>query len=308
VTRTLTVGITTRNRPDSLGACLESMRLIAPLDPEILVFDDGSTPAASGATGAPALPVRFIRDGSAPGYIVGRNRLVAEAQGTFVLLLDDDTRLLSLESVESAIRVMRSDARAGAVAFAQAESDGRPWPERMQPSPVRAPSVVSSFIGFAHLVRRTAFLALSGYRESFEFYGEEKDFCLRLIDAGYQTIYLPQALVAHVVDGASRDRRRYLRCVSRNDCLNTLYNDPLWRLVWMLPARFALYFRMRRTWKIDDPWGGAWLARDLVSRIPRVWKERRPVSRATLARWRALRSRPAAYELPRVPAESLPGR
>jgi len=222
--------------------------------------------------------------------------------------LDDDTRLLSLESVESAIRVMRSDARAGAVAFAQAESDGRPWPERMQPSPVRAPSVVSSFIGFAHLVRRAVFLELSGYRESFEFYGEEKDFCLRLIDAGYQTIYLPQALVAHVVDGASRDRRRYLRCVSRNDCLNTLYNDPLWRLVWMLPARFALYFRMRRTWKIDDPWGGAWLARDLVSRIPRVWKERRPVSRATLARWRALRSRPAAYELPRVPAESLPGR
>ena len=65
---------------------------------------------------------------------------------------------------------------------------------------------------------------------------------------------------------------------------------------------------MRRAWKIDDPGGGAWLARDLVSRIPRVWKERRPVSRATLARWRALRSRPAAYELPRLPAESLPGR
>jgi len=308
MTRTLTVGITTRNRPDSLRACLESMRLIAPLDPEILVFDDGSAPAASGVTGSPALPVRFIRAESAPGYIVGRNRLVAEAQGAFVLLLDDDTRLLSLESVESAIRVMRSDARAAAVAFAQAEGDGRPWPEQMQPSPVREPAVVPSFIGFAHLVRRAVFLELSGYRESFEFYGEEKDFCLRLIDAGYQTIYLPQALVAHVVDGATRDRRRYLRCVSRNDCLNTLYNDPLWRLAWMLPARFALYFRMRRAWKIDDPGGGAWLARDLVSRIPRVWKERRPVSRATLARWRALRSRPAAYELPRLPAESLPGR
>src|SRR4029079_14358658 len=147
----------------------------------------------------------------------------------------------------------------------------------------------SVFIGFAHLGRGAVFLELSGYRESFEFYGEEKDFCLRLIDAGYQTIYLPQALVAHVVDGASRDRRRYLRCVSRNDCLNTLYNDPLWRLVWMLPARFALYFRMRRTWKIDDPWGGAWLARDLVSRLPRVWKERRAGSRGSAPRGGAAR-------------------
>ena len=46
--RLLTVGITTRNRPDSLAACLASMRLIAHLDPEVLVFDDGSDPPAAG--------------------------------------------------------------------------------------------------------------------------------------------------------------------------------------------------------------------------------------------------------------------
>ena len=107
---------------------------------------------------------------------------------------------------------------------------------------------------------------------------------------------------------ATRDRRRYLRCVARNDCLNTLYNDPLPRLLWMLPARFGLYFRMRRAWKIDDPWGGAWLARDLLARLPRVWRDRRPVSRATLARWRDLRNRQTAYDVPRLPAESVTAR
>jgi len=306
--RVLTVGITTRNRPEALRACLASMPLIASLDPEILVFDDASDIPASDQAAALGAGARFIRDPSAPGYIAGRNRLVAQSEGEFVLLLDDDTRLLSLESVTSAIDVMRADSRVAAVAFAQAEADGRPWPERMQPSPAPLPSVVPSFIGFAHLVRRAVFLELSGYRESFEFYGEEKEFCLRLIQAGYQTVYLPAALVAHVPDAATRDRRRYLRCVARNDCLNTLYNDPLTRLAWMLPARFALYFRMRRSWKIADPWGGAWLARDVLSRIPGVWKERRPVSRATLARWRALRIRPTVYEIPRLRAGSIPGR
>ena len=311
--KTLTVGITTRNRPAALRACLASLSTVAHLAPEVLLFDDGSTPPASKQIDGIAVAARVLRDDSAPGYIVGRNRLVAEAQGEFVLLLDDDTRLLSAAAVESAIGVLNADPRVGAVAFAQAEQDGRPWPAGMQPSGARVPSLVPSFIGFAHLLRRETFLRLSGYRESFEFYGEEKDYCLRLLEAGFETVYLPDALIAHVTEGTTRDARRYLRFVSRNDCLNTLYNDPLARLLWMLPARFALYFRMRRTWKIDDPRGGLWLARDILRRIPGVWKERRPVSRGTLARWRALRSVQMPYQAPpraqwRSPSDETRGR
>jgi GT2 family glycosyltransferase len=302
VSTTLTVGITTRDRPAALRACLASLPIIGHLAPEILLFDDGSTPPASKQIDGIPVPTRVLRDESAPGYIVGRNRLVAEAHGEFVLLLDDDTRLLSAAAVESAIAVLNADPRVGAVAFAQAEQDGRPWPAAMQSSGARVPSVVPSFIGFAHLLRRDTFLRLSGYRESFEFYGEEKDYCLRLLEAGFETVYLPDALIAHVTAGTTRDARRYLRFVSRNDLLNSLYNDPFARLLWMLPARFALYFRMRRTWKIHDPWGGFWLVRDVLRRIPGVWKDRRPVSRGTLARWRALRGSQTPYQAPRVHA------
>lgn len=308
MSRELTVGITTRDRPDALRACLASLVTIGHLDPEILLFDDGSTvPAAEQIAGTP-VAVRVIRDAAAPGYIVGRNRLVAAAAGTFVLLLDDDTRLLSAAGVEAAIGVLRADPRVAAVAFAQAEADGRPWPAAMQPSLAQVPTLVPSFIGFAHLLRRSVFLDLSGYRESFEFYGEEKDYCLRLLDAGYQTVYLPDALIAHVTDAATRDRRRYLRFVARNDCLGTLYNDPMTRLLWMLPARYALYFRMRSGWRIRDPWGGLWLARAVLRRLPSVWRDRRPVSRATLARWRALRTRPTSYQLPTSQAGGAGGR
>lgn len=300
MSRLLTIGITTRNRPTSLRACLDSLALVGDLSPEVLVFDDGSdTPVAEQiAEVANGMHVRVLTDASRHGYIAGRNLLVREASGEFVLLLDDDARLLTGEAIVRGVDVMRSDPRVGAVGFAQGEADGRPWPATMQPSTANTPALVPSFIGFAHLVRRDVFLHLGGYREQLGFYGEEKDFCLRLLHRGWLTVYLPDALVAHVPDQASRDSRRYLRFVARNDCLNTLYNDPITRAIWVLPARIALYFRMRRAWKIHDPWGWAWLLRELAAQLPSALAQRDPVSRPTLTAWRSLRRIETAYAAP----------
>src|SRR5207237_777641 len=181
MTPRLTVGITTRDRPASLDTCLRSLDAIRSLCPEILVFDDGSHPPAIGGISQGIVAPRLLRDHRSPGYIVGRNRLVREAAAPAVLLLDDDTRIVSRESIEQALAVLNGDGRVAAVAFSQAEADGRPWPVRMQPSPVTRPSIVASFIGFAHLLRRDVFLALGGYREDFVYFGEEKDFCVRLL-------------------------------------------------------------------------------------------------------------------------------
>lgn len=295
MTPRLTIGITTQNRPDALRVCLDSVAVLRGLDLEVLVYDDGSEPPAD-ATMSPSLPpVRVIRDDARPGYIVGRNRLVREASAPAVLLLDDDTRLLSRESIEQALGVFDADPLAAAVAFAQADADGRPWPAGMQPSTVAYPAVIPSFIGFAHLLRRDVFLALGGYREAFVFYGEEKELCLRLIEAGYKTVYLPDAAVAHLPAATGRSRTRYLRFVARNDCLNALFNNPCPRVLWTLPARYFLYFRMRRNWGIHDPWGWAWIAGELAGPVFRSLWHRRPVSRATIRAWRNLKRAPVPY-------------
>ena len=295
MTRRLAIGITTKDRPAALSTCLASLEVLGPLDPDVLVFDDGSAPAAVGAPIPGVAAVRMLRDEASPGYIVGRNRLVRAASAPAVLLLDDDTRVISRESVEQALAVLDGDSRVAAVAFAQAEADGRPWPARMQPSPVSYPCIVPSFIGFAHLLRRDVFLALNGYREDFIYYGEEKDFCLRLLDAGYRTVYLPDARVAHVTAASGRSQTRYLRFVVRNDCLNALQNDPFPRVAWTLPARYLLYFRMRRGWGIRDPWGWAWIARELADPFMRALWRRRPVSAATIRTWRRLKRTPVPY-------------
>lgn len=290
----ISVGITTRDRDDALAACLASLALAADLIAEVLVFDDASKQPVDG-TLERALPAALrgraalIRDAAAPGYIVGRNRLVAAAAAPFVLLLDDDTRLIDRTSVEAAIDVLTRDDTAAAVAFAQADADGRPWPADMQPARAAYPCVIPSFIGFAHLLRREVFVKLGGYRASFRFYGEEKEYCLRLLDAGFSVVYLPQARIAHLPDPAGRSSSRYLRYVVRNDCLSALYNDPLTRLAWTLPARLGLYFRMRRGWRIHDPGGFWWILRELAAELPRVVRERRPVRRRTIRRWRELR-------------------
>lgn len=289
---TLTVGITTRNRPDALGRCLASLAALAHLDPEVIVYDDGSSPSAAANLDARDLPmrVRIIRDESAPGYIVGRNRIVREAQGLAVLLLDDDASILEARAIDAALEVLGSDPEVGAVAFAQADADGAPWSETMQPGRGSVPCYVAAFIGFAHLLRKDVFLALGGYRERFVFYGEEKDFCLRLIEGGLHTVYLPDARVAHQPDPAGRDQGRYLRYVTRNDCLHALYNEPLGRVVWLVPARAVLFFRMRRAWGVRDPWGWLWIARELAVNLPSVVHERRPVSAETIRVWGKLKS------------------
>lgn len=293
----LTIGITTRDRPEALERCLRSLSVVAHLSPEVLVFDDASSAPVLGRLAAwqVPVPVRVLRDDRAPGYIAGRNRLVREASAPTVLLMDDDAALLTGEAVEGAARVLDFDRRLGAIAFAQCDRSGARWDDGMQPGRHRVPCHVPSFIGFAHLLRREVFTAIGGYRESFEFYGEEKDFCLRLIDAGYRTLYLPDALVIHEPDQAGRSKRRYLRYVTRNDCLTALYNEPLRRLVWLVPARLALYFRMRRAWNIDDSWGWAWVVRELWKNAGSVYRDRKPVSLETVETWKRLRSAPEEY-------------
>jgi GT2 family glycosyltransferase len=290
----LTVGITTKNRQASLERCLASLRHIEHLAPEILVFDDASAePVGAMLTGRPR--VRIVRDDHGPGNIVGRNVLMRQASADAVLLLDDDAALLDGASIERALDVLSADETVAAVGFAQANSDGSSWPESMQPGRGQSVRYVAAFIGFAHLLRRDVFLQLGGYRESFVFYGEEKDYCLRLLDRGLSVVYLPDARVVHAQDVSGRTPQRYLRYVTRNDCLNAIYNEPLGRVVWLLPARLLLYFRMRRQWNVNDPGGWWWVLKEVAGNTGAAWRTRKPVSRRTQSAWRRLRDGPAPY-------------
>jgi GT2 family glycosyltransferase len=291
----ITVGITTHNRPAALRRCVASLHLLGASIAEIVVADDHSNPPVSLDDLQPAagpIPVRII---ASAGYIHGRNRIVDGARTPFVLLLDDDAVLLSAEAVEAATLVLEADATVGGVAFAQANADGSPWSAGMQPGRSSVACVVPTFIGFAHLLRRDVFLRLGGYRERLVFYGEEKDYCLRLLDGGWRVVYLPDALVGHLPDPSGRNQSRYVRHAIRNDCLTSLYTEPLAMVLAGFPVRLWRYTRMAKGVTGGDPGGLRWILGEVATALPDALRHRKPVSWATVRTWRRLTRQPDPY-------------
>lgn len=298
----LTVGVTTRNRPDSLRRCLDSLQRVSHLLAEVIVVDDASDVPVSDEVGSesfPELPLRIVRQFSQDGYIVARNRMVREATTEAVLLLDDDTVVVDPHAIECALETLRADDGLAAVAFAQGNAEGEPWPATMQPAAVNYPCQTPTYIGFAHLVRRSVFLELGGYRELFQFYGEEKEFALRVLNAGYRIIYLPQCVIAHLADPAGRNLLRYYRSYVRNDCFAALYSLPWSVALSVIGSRLWCYHSTaRRHLGLADPEGRQWLLSELRTAWPQIRPDRRPVRYRTLWRWRQLRRRPPVYPLP----------
>jgi GT2 family glycosyltransferase len=297
----VTAGICTRDRPAALLRCLRSLEHAGGALAEVVVVDDGSAaPLEAEALrreSGLAAPLEVIRSDAPEGPARGRNRIADLAAAPYLLYLDDDAALLPGEALADALAVLECDPAAAVVAFAQADAEGVPYPAGAQPSPAEVPSRVAAFIGFAHLVRRDALLAVGGYREILEINGEERELSLRLLDAGHHVVYLPGASVAHLPDPTGRDLRRFLHLTVRNDLLIAWLNEPLPLALAGTPVRLARYLPMRRAWRVEDPGGFRRILRALAGALPRVLRERRAVRWSTVREWRRLRASPP-YEGP----------
>jgi Predicted glycosyltransferases len=297
----ITVSISTRNRLESLTRCVQSVTLISDFVDEIIIFDDASDapleePLRQSLAANFPIKLRIIRGHENKGPSAARNEIARVAESDFVLNLDDDAFIIEARGILEALKIMRQDERVAVVALAQANHDGKSWPEFMQPAPVQYACQVPAFTGYAYLLRRETYLSIGGYREEFFYMGEEKECCLRLMDAGYKIIYLPDARVAHIADSSGRNHGRFIRLTVRNDCLSSLYNDPLLLMTVTVPFRLYSYFKMKRGLKVDDPAGFGWIVRQLFSYLPEVWRARRPVKWATIKRWRQLRREWPRYQ------------
>jgi GT2 family glycosyltransferase len=304
--RPLTVGVCTRDRHESLLRCVRSLRHAEDLIDRIVILDDASEspvePALRAALGDQAPQgLTVLRAEERIGLSAGRNRVAQVARTPFIVYLDDDAALLSRDAVAAAIAVVAADPSVAAVAFAQADADGQLYHPGAQPSRATEPSLVRSFIGFAHLLRREPLLALGGFRELLGIMGEERELSFRLLDAGYRIVYLPGAPVAHLADPAGRDTRGWLHQTVRNDALSGLLNEPLPVALGMLPMRLWRYFPMRRHWGGEDPGGFRRIIRAVADALPRVRRERRAVRWSTLRAWRALAQSPPYHGPGRAP-------
>jgi GT2 family glycosyltransferase len=299
----ITVGIASRDRAESLVRCINSLSFVDDRIAEVIVVDDGSAVPVESLVRAGIRPpaankLTVVRHESSGGLAAARNEIAQRARSRWVLMLDDDAALLSAHAVTAGIDAIAADDRVLAIAFAQADAEGKAWPPGAQPGAASYPCRVPTFIGFAHLLRRDAFIALGGYRAQILINGEEGELCLRALDAGWDIVFLPDALIAHLIDPAGRNLRRYLHLVVRNGCLASIYNDPFLLMCVRTPMRLASYFRMRAGWHVDDPWGFLAILRWLLRDLPQAVRLRHAVRWSTIRRWRQLARRSPAYRAP----------
>lgn len=209
---------------------------------EVLVLDNASRDGSAGAARNHPTSDQVIVNEQRRGKGENDSALLQRARGRFCLLLNEDSELLP-GATQELLDAMLADERCGA-AGAQLL-----WPdERQQPSAWRFPTPATATINalFLHklftvqsrgakphrvhwaqsaalLVRREAAEEIGWFDPAFFVYSDEVDFCRRLLDAGWHTLYVPAARAIHheqlstgdvperrIVE-LSRNRDRYMR-------------------------------------------------------------------------------------------------
>ena len=221
VIRTATVIVVTRNRKDDLRTAVKSA-LDQSARPEVLVIDDGSTDGTTESIRREFPSIRLVRHDDSAGLVVRRNQAARATSGDVIFSIDDDAAFTSPRTVEQTLAEF-DDPRIGAVAIPFIEP--RKGPQVMQHAPAGGPWVTDCFIGTAHAVRRDVFLSLGGYRERLFHQGEERDFCIRLLQAGY-VVRLGSADPIHHYESPNRDYSRMDYYGRRNDVLFAWHYVP----------------------------------------------------------------------------------
>ena len=218
-----TVVITTKNRKDDLRKAIESA-LGQSCPTEVLVVDDASTDGTASMVEKEFPDVRLEVAETSQGYIAQRNRAARLASFAYIFSIDDDAAFSTREVVEQTLSEFE-DPRIGAIAIPYVE------PRKSADVHQRAPQaqgvfVTNDFIGTAHALRRDLFLDLGGYRECLVHQGEEGDYCLRMLNAGFVT-RLGNADAIHHFESPLRDLSRMDFHGRRNDVLFAWHNVPM---------------------------------------------------------------------------------
>lgn len=224
----LSVIIVSYNVRNFLEKCLISVRKASEnLDCEIFVVDNKSTDGSCSMVEAEFPEVKLIKNPVNRGYSSANNQALKTASGRYVLLLNPDT-IVQENTFRSCISFMDSHPDAGATGVRMINGKGKFLPEskRALPTPGTAFFKMSGLsylfpksrlfnrynlghldsmqiskadvISGAFMFLRAEAVAKTGLLdEEFFMYGEDIDYSYRLLKAGYNNYYFPDAEIIH---------------------------------------------------------------------------------------------------------------
>lgn len=267
--------ITTKNRKEDLRKAIQSS--VAQQPPvQVIVIDDGSTDGTAEMVRSEFPGVELFRFEESQGYIVRRNHGARLAAGEIIFSIDDDAEFSTPDVVAQTMREF-AHPRVGVVAIPYVDIKYGPKVRHRSPE-AEGVWVAGQYVGTAHALRKDIFLALGGYRELLHHMGEERDFCLRMLDAGFVVKMGSSDLIYHYESPVRKSNwnRRFTR---RNDLLNAVCNVPFPQVLLHMPGTIisgALY-GARNGCLIETLKG--YLLFASVAR--KAWAERKPVTSET---------------------------
>lgn len=205
----VSVVIGSRNRPETLCRCLESVLKQDYPDFEVLVLDDASDEVdlcqvIRERFDDPRL--RCLRSDVQLGVAGGRNRLAAAAKGEVICFIDDDAYFENNSAIGEFVNVFLSDEKVGIVAV-KVINHRQNKTELLVPIPriwrllkkglLDRPQFVSYYVGTCHAIRREVFQKCGMYSDELMFGEEELDLSYRVVAAGYRIYYEPSIIVHH---------------------------------------------------------------------------------------------------------------
>jgi glycosyltransferase involved in cell wall biosynthesis len=208
----VSVIVPTRDRPAALERCLRGLSGQTLDALEIIVVDDGSRPGSVPAVASEFPQVQVIRTGGR-NPAAARNAGVRAAVGGVICLTDDDCEPEPdwAERLAAAVRG-GADATAGLTLVAPGSSSASVASQLIADFLVergRGPAEHLSFAPSNNLACRSDLLAEVPFDESYPLAaGEDRDWCARLVEAGYTLVFEERARVVHVTDDQGAFWRR----------------------------------------------------------------------------------------------------
>jgi N-acetylglucosaminyl-diphospho-decaprenol L-rhamnosyltransferase len=206
------------NGRELLLRCLDAIERTAPpgVEREVLVLDNASVDGSAQAVRERGGEVRLIELDQPAGKAANDSTLLEQARGRYCLLLNEDSELCP-GAVGALIEALDADPEAAAAGAQLLDADGGEVPCAW-----RFPGLGTALAGavFLHrwltvqskgstprrvdwaqssamLVRREAAAKVGYLDPDFFVYYDECDFCRRLRDAGWRTLYVPAARAYH---------------------------------------------------------------------------------------------------------------
>ncbi len=193
---------------------------------EVIVVDNASADGSAAMLAQDFPSVQLIANADNRGFTRANNQGLALSRGRYVLFLNPDTelapaalgRMLAYAEAQPQVGVIGPQLRYGdgsvqssrrrfptsATFFLESTIVQRWWPQNRVLSryyvldrPDDATSQVDWVVGACMLLRRAVLEQIGGFDEGFFMYSEELDLCRRAVDAGWQVVYLPAAVVTH---------------------------------------------------------------------------------------------------------------